>query len=72
MSGEATPIKVITVASIMVIDMGERTSRFLPQGWRYRPVTRYRVRVGPSVHEYVVHFHRSTSLFSSDSTTAAV
>ena len=53
-----------TVASIMVIDPG-----FLQQGQRYGPITRYRSSLG--VHEYVVSFHRSTILFSSDSTTAA-
>ena len=53
--------KLLQWRRLMAIDVGERTSRFLPQRWRYRPVTRYRLRVGPSVHEYVVHFHRSTS-----------
>ena len=51
---------------------GTRTYRFLLQGWRNRSVTRYRVEVGLSVHEYVFSFYKATGLFSSDPKTAAV
>ena len=51
---------------------GAQTVRFLPNGWRYRSVTRYRVRVGLSVHEYIFSFVEATCLFSSDLKTAAV
>ena len=44
----------------MAIDPGTQAARFLPQRWWYRSVTRYRVKVGLSVHEYVLSFCKAT------------
>ena len=37
----------------MAIDPGTETARFLLQRSRYKSIARYRVIVGPSVHEYI-------------------
>ena len=44
----------------MAIDPGTETARFLLQGSRYKSTARYRVRVGPSVHEYIDSYRQAT------------
>ena len=56
-------MKFIVASRIRVINLGTQVARFLPQCWRYRSVTHYRVKVGLSVLENVLSFHESTCLF---------
>ena len=51
----------------MAIDPGTETARFLLQGSRYKSIDRYRVRVGPSIHEYIDSYRQATCLLWSDS-----
>ena len=55
----------------MAIDPGTETARFLLQGSRYKSIARYRVIVGPSVHEYIDSYRQATCLLWSDSEKAA-
>ena len=49
----------------MAIDPGTQMAAFLPEGWSYRSVIHYRVRLGVSVHEYVLTFVQLSTCVSS-------
>ena len=55
----------------MAINPGTETACFLLEGSRYKSIARYRVRVGPSVHEYIDSYRQVTCLLWSDSEKAA-
>ena len=58
----AIVMNIVNIASpIMAIDPGTRTARFIPL--RDESVSHYGVRVGPSVHEYIVSLYITTCSF---------